>query len=1142
MPTAVNNRYILHEPLGQGAMGIVYRATDRLSGRIVALKSVTILDEQLHFASQVESRDKGNFRLALAQEFQTLASLRHPNIISVLDYGFDEGSQPYFTMSYLADACTILDAGMGQNIETKIKLLIQLLQALAYLHRRSILHRDLKPGNILVTENRLRVLDFGLSISRDKARGRTGTLAYMAPETLQRGEAVEASDLYAVGVIAYQLFTGRLPFEASDLMGIISQPADLSRLEANAAISVIIERLLQKSPGERFDSALDVVLALGESIDQSSPQEDAAFRDSFLQAAKFVGRDKEFGQLSKALEITQNGEGSAWLVGGESGVGKSRLVEELRIRALVQGAQVLRGQAIEGQGQPYHLWQAPLHRLALSVQLSDLEAGVLKSIVPEIESILGKEIPDAPELDDKEAAQRLVSTIASSIQKAAQTTPPFVLLLEDIHWALNSLAPLAILSRIIHHTPLLVIGTYRTEELNDLPDTLPDMKNLLLKRFDNEAIAELSTSMLGESGIQPQVLSLLQDETEGNVFFLVETVRALAEEVGSLQRINSATLPKTVFAGGVQRVIQRRLTRVPEDYQPLLKLAAVAGRALEPDLLLTAMPEIDLENWLTTCANVAVLEIHDERWRFAHDKLRETLLDNLENEEYKELNLQTALALETTYAADLAPHYGRLARHYSKTSQQNEERHFARLAGEQAASRYSHDEALRFFDQALKLSSENDLETQYDLLLSRETIFKLRGDLELQLGNLETLQKVANKLEDVSKKATIRLSWSGYHYNRGNYPIAFESAQQALDLALAARETQIALKTYNQIASILWKQNNLDEASLYAQTGLELARKSGDQNYEPWLLNNLGMIAFSKRDLLDAQAYWEQSLSISLENEDTHVQALLLNNLGMIAGYQGNFEAAQNYYEQALKIAREAGARRPEAMNLTNLGWVSGLLGEFEQAIHYTKDNILISREIGDLYNETYGLVNLSSYAGAIGDLQTAQRSANQAIELALQIGDRSAEAWAHTNLGHSHFASGEFNQAADAYQVALDIRLELGQALLATEPTAGLARSLLEQGDGVSASQLIQTLLPIMEAHKGLDGTDDPIRVYLACYLVLKANKNSAAENTLKEAHDLLLSKAENISDLKTRKSFLEGIPHHQEILQTMRNPKDPS
>ncbi|MEM7348837.1 MAG: protein kinase, partial [Chloroflexota bacterium] len=211
-----NSRYLLHELLGQGGMGIVHRATDRLTGEDVAIKQVHIPAEQLQFTTRISSNTDKNLRLALAQEFQILAGLRHPYIITVLDYGFDAEQLPFFTMPYLPNAQTILDIGAGLTISNKIDLLRQMLQALAYLHRRGIIHRDLKPSNVLATDGTVQVLDFGLSISQGaNIASRGGTLHYMAPELLDKAEASEASDLYAAGVIAYEMFTGRHPFDVA---------------------------------------------------------------------------------------------------------------------------------------------------------------------------------------------------------------------------------------------------------------------------------------------------------------------------------------------------------------------------------------------------------------------------------------------------------------------------------------------------------------------------------------------------------------------------------------------------------------------------------------------------------------------------------------------------------------------------------------------------------------------------------------------------------------------------------------------------------------------------------------------------------------------------------------------------------------
>jgi serine/threonine protein kinase len=188
----IGRRYVLDAKLGEGGMGSVFRAADRLTNRGVALKRVVI-----HNPHSTEER---SLRLALAQEFRTLASLRHPNIISVLDYGF-EHSEPYFTMDYLDGASNLLDAGDQVPLNQQVNLIIEVLQALAYLHRHGILHRDLKPANVLVDKTgQVKVVDFGLSVARERAASGevAGTLAYIAPEVLQGRPASEASDLYAI--------------------------------------------------------------------------------------------------------------------------------------------------------------------------------------------------------------------------------------------------------------------------------------------------------------------------------------------------------------------------------------------------------------------------------------------------------------------------------------------------------------------------------------------------------------------------------------------------------------------------------------------------------------------------------------------------------------------------------------------------------------------------------------------------------------------------------------------------------------------------------------------------------------------------------------------------------------------------------
>ncbi len=146
----LGQRYRLLGKLGEGAMGSVYRARDRLSGQLVALKRVRLDATQVKPARTAPAGASTQepltpLRLSLAREFGTLASLRHPNIISVLDYGFDGDGQPFFTMELLPAPQTIVEAASGQPLALQVEYLVQLLRALAYLHRRGIIHCDLKP-------------------------------------------------------------------------------------------------------------------------------------------------------------------------------------------------------------------------------------------------------------------------------------------------------------------------------------------------------------------------------------------------------------------------------------------------------------------------------------------------------------------------------------------------------------------------------------------------------------------------------------------------------------------------------------------------------------------------------------------------------------------------------------------------------------------------------------------------------------------------------------------------------------------------------------------------------------------------------------------------------------------------------------
>jgi tetratricopeptide (TPR) repeat protein len=849
----VGKRYQLLQTIGSGNMGTVYQASDLLTGQMVALKQVKVAVEQLEYGSRSST---GDASVTLAQEFRILASLRHPNIISVLDYGFDATvgeytgriiRHPYITMELLANAQDFLEIAEKQPAETKLALLTQVLQALHYLHRRNVLHRDLKPRNILVVEDQAKVLDFGLSIVGEQIPGGeiAGTPSYMAPELWVGSPASKQSDLYALGVIAYRMFAGRHPFDTSSLKTLFAElntrNPDLSLLNTGETIQNVIGRMLAKAPEDRYADASEIINALRGLTGQPLRVETAAMRESFLQAATFVGREAEMAQLWDMLNDALAGTGRACLIAGESGVGKSRLLEELRVRALVEGVLVLRGQAVNESSPPYDIWRTLARWLTLLTELDEREAGILKTIVPDIAHLLGRAVPDPPEVTSQAAQLRLMIVIEKLFrsQSSVNGVPqPIVLILEDLQWADgDSLTMLNRLSQLAASLPLLIVGSFRDDDSPNLPRLLPAMEVITLKRLTPRHTAALAEAMLGAAGRNPELIQLLQNETEGNTFFLVETVRALAEEVGRLEDIGSEPLPMHLLTGGIKGIIQRRLNRVPDEARRLLHIAAVAGRQLDLSVLREVLKgegqAQSLELWLTDCADAAVLEMYEGSWRFVHNKLRDGVIVDMALTDFQDLNQRVAEAIETVYQYSTKPTAETLMYRWRMVGDFAKEEHYAALAGEQALRSGAHLAAAEFLLRALNLQDYVESSRRKQAQLKQQL-----GDAYMELGKREEAHRLF--LESLQICRDINYRWgTASNLNRlgaaavakGDNGGGARLLYDALKTAMEARAQTVALASIVAMAHVLSNNGSKITALEYATLAMHHPSCDGQTYY-----------------------------------------------------------------------------------------------------------------------------------------------------------------------------------------------------------------------------------------------------------------------------------------------------------------------
>lgn len=927
-------RYVMLGFLAQGGMGHVHRALDRLTGKIVALKHVPLRaagEDPAALAGSVE---------ALTQEFRTLATLRHPNIISVLDYGIAAGHRPYFTMELLHGAEPVLPFAWSAPPAVQMDLLAQLLRALGYLHRRGVLHRDLKPSNILILRGAhgapgldaagaplLKVLDFGLSTgTNDLNRFQVaGTFPYMAPEVLRGEASSEASDLYAAGVVACEVLARRHPFAgwtttAELTRKVLADPPDLGALPP--PLQRALGRTLAKLPASRPADSGALLREIVEATGISIPDDPAPVRDSYLVAAKLVGRDQEMEELRHALDEARRGRGSAWLVGGESGAGKSRLLDELRSVALVQGALVAEGQAIPSGGTAYSLWRGVLSILALNVELSDPEASVLGTILPHLDALLEREVVPPPELDVQGARHRLLRVLGDVV---ARSRDPVLLLFEDLQWAdPESLALLAQVSAGAGGRPLLVTASYRDDEAPGLRAALPAMRALRLPRLERRSIARLCESMVGPAGRDDRLISLVARETEGNPYFIVEVMRALAEEAGGLADVGRRGLPERILAGGVQRMLDRRLARAPAEARALLRLAAVAGRQLDLDVLSAREPR--LGELVQACADAGVLAMREERWRFEHDKLRERVLAELSPPELRALHAQVAESLLETYPRSFE-HAASIAHHFREAGRPSDAARFYALAGEGALARGAPGEAELMLEQAIALQAHAPqiwhVRQWRRLAEARFALGRLSGtDAALRQlcahAGVPLPSSALGWCRAMAKQVAVQAAWrSGLarHLPIGPRDEADRTRSRELLIGLTLQEVYVWLgEPPLSLLCTLWG-TNLEEA---LGAGRDAAHRAG----LAFLLSYTPLLGL-------AQRYLDEAARAAPPGSRAEIDCRRIQS--MIWLHQGRRSRAAECAEQAVTLARASGDERMLLHCLLQLQLAAAALDDFER-------------------------------------------------------------------------------------------------------------------------------------------------------------------------------------------------------------------
>ena len=756
--------YEVQALVGAGGMGEVYRSRDVRLNRTVAIK--ILIDRERPDAGSAER---------FYREARAVSALNHPNICTIYDIGEVEGL-PYLVLEFL-DGSTLRDRLREGPLplEEVLHAAVQIADALEAAHGHRIVHRDITSANIFMTSRgQVKVLDFGIAKLIEAEHGSAdgylttvspqlltapgaavGTASYMSPEQA-RGERLDGrSDLFSFGVVLYEMATGKLPFQGDTAPVVFDAilnrvPVPVRRLRADLppALEATIELALEKDRSARIQSATEFRARL-QAIQQST-----ADRTAFRAAAdpggrrrtSFVGRESEQSDIRHFLDLAIAGRGGLVLIGGEPGIGKTRLVEEISADARGRGVVVLTGHCYDMQGmQPYLPFVEVLEAGVRSIEPGALLTA-LGDAAPEAAKLMPQlrhtfpDIAPAIELPLEQERRYLLNSLRDFFVRAAQWRP-LVVVVEDLHWAdEGSLLLLGHLAQRLAELPLLMLATYREEELStnqSLAHALGDLlrgrlaHDLRLPRLPASDVAAMLRAQ-GSGDPPPGLLRLIHAETEGNPLFVEEVFRQLSEERKVFDAEGrwrtDVTISEVEVPRSVRLLIERRLQRLGEPCRRALATAAVIGRNFDYHLL-AAVSDLGDEGLLDAIEEAershlveAIPASSDARYTFTHELIRHTLLGTLAFARRQRIHGRIADTMERLLGDRAGEQAGHVAHHLQQAggfAEPAKTLRYLTLAGERALAAAAFEEALRLFDAALARLGEHDARGRADAHYAR---------------------------------------------------------------------------------------------------------------------------------------------------------------------------------------------------------------------------------------------------------------------------------------------------------------------------------------------------------------------------------------------------------------------------------------
>jgi transcriptional regulator with GAF, ATPase, and Fis domain/serine/threonine protein kinase/tetratricopeptide (TPR) repeat protein len=1154
----LSSRYRLDSVIGEGGMAIVYKGFDLITKVNLAVK---VLKDGDCF-NRIENV------IRLKREAAAVSRLDHPGIIKVLDIGASEDVH-YLVMEFIEGES--LESFIENKDSIQVPLILSIIrriaETLAYVHDAGIIHRDIKPGNIILTKSAAKsgpailpkVGDFGLSRiighSRNNTPETSGTYCYMSPEQagLIRCPVDYRTDLYSLGVLASKLLTGRLPFQGRDVSELFHQmltftPQRPSRLnpEIPEILDEVIARLLERDPEKRYQTAEGLCHDL-RRIETGGPLERLSCDDParrIIFHTRHIGREKPLEILQTAFRNASRGSGSVCLVSGEAGSGKSRLCDEFATWALRQNALCLTAGCLSQDNQaPYQIFSDLLMDYVNQVELmpgavrrecyekirssgGEL-AGLLGKLNPLFTGVLGS-LPEVVSLDAEKEQMRFVAVCANVIRGLGDASRPAVLILDDLQW--TEQGSMDILYDIWLHiasVPLLIVGCFREKELSqDHPlmrcrsqarfAELP-FYELLLAPFSQYDVEQLLGALMRtKAPWTSELASFVSRKSTGIPLYAFEILRQLVgKDVLSWRTgqwcFDRDLLGKINIPDAIVDVVMSRISTVDDRLTGLLSFCALIGKHFSVDFLLS-LPDMGNSERVVTLLDTAV-DLEFIEWDpqrsgflfFLHDRIRDAFAARFSTEQRSRAHECIAAALEKSLPAAKKETLFILVHHFSHSGDWQNCLRYALVAAKTSRDTLAITLAIHYYELAMRLVEEKGSKDSLEWKTAAAGLI----DLYPLSGNMEKADALANDLFAYAKtpleQVRLHRIMSINHLRVSSYDRA--GHHFARGLALLGKRIPSS-----PFATFIFTINQL---ALYPLTALlwplrssRKRKQASERDREIALFYQSASMLFVVSDYV--KYLW---VTLALMNHARRTMGASKELAGAISSYAMVFMAfpwisrCLFHNDRALTMQLSVGDKAGVAESHSWLGFAYCMNADWAQALKH----LSLARETCETIGDFYQLVHVLNALQNVYYLHTDTGKRLPVLKTLLSVSERIGSTYgtaiALTGLGGHYLMLGDFDASNTFLDKGVAIGTSAKQWLVVCIGQSNRARMYLEKGDLDRALEHINLAEEIEQSHSLIKPVVAIRYIIMVEVLVARCieQKKSSADPDRRKSLDLL-------------------------------------